>query len=314
MSKLRKLILSLIMLAATAVTFTSATFAFVFIQSQTEIEEFDIKLDCEEGLLISIDGINFASNITEEQIKKHIAGSVENFDLRKYYPVTPKSNGTDVFFDENGNVKFDIQSGDSFVLADADDYIKFDVWFKPVSSQEIKSNYTLKLSDETYFKSEAVDVKLNNKLTSGDTQYNSGDVITVDTSNAMRIGAVKENVTDSMIIYELPNENNLGSAAIEGRTDDLHNPSKNAMFTYYNNVFADAPFAAAAPDTKAYETISAESQNNVLAEFTPNTNGEYDAKKVTIYIWLEGWDADYFFGIPNLGKNISAYLSFKMEK
>ncbi len=314
MRKFRKLILSLILLAATAVTFASTTFAFVFIQRQTEIDEFDVKLECEESLLISIDGVNFVSTITKEEIKKHIAGSVEEFDKRKYNPVTPQSTAENkIAFDENGNVLFDIQSENGFVQASDKAYIKFDVWFKPVSSEASKTNYALKLSEETYFKSEVVDVELMNKLTSGEVNYNAGDTITIDTSNAMRVGAVKEDAANEMLIYELPNDKNLGSAAIEGREDDLHNKNKNAMFTYYNSMFPEDPFEEAAPDSDAYKTIDCDDQKNVLATFTPNSKGEYDAKKVTVYIWLEGWDADYFFGIPNLGKNISVKLVFKME-
>lgn len=314
MKKFRKLILSLVLLAATAVTFASTTFAFVFLQTQTEIDEFDVKLECEESLLISIDGVNFASTITEEEIKAHIAGSIEEFDKRKYNPVTPQSTAENkIAFDADGNVLFDIQSENGFVQASNTAYIKFDVWFKPISSQESKTNYALKLSDETYFKSESVEVELMNRLVSGDTTYNAGDTITIDTSNAMRLGAIKEGAVNEMLIYELPNDKNLGSAAIEGKTDDLHDPSKNAMFTYYNSMFPEDPFLEAAPDSEAYQTIGFTSEENHLATFEPNAKGEYDAKKVTIYIWLEGWDADYFFGIPNLGKNISVKLVFKME-
>lgn len=314
MNKFRKLILSLILLVATAITFASTTFAFVYIQSQTDIDEFDVKLECESSLLISIDGVNFVSKIQENEIKEHIAGSVDEFDNRKYNPITPKSTDDNkIAFDENGNVLFDIQSENGFTTASNTAYIKFDVWFKPVSSEEGQTNFALKLSEDTYFKSEAVEVGLMNKLNAGGVSYNAGDKITIDTSNAMRIGAIKEDAKDQMIIYELPNERNLGSAAIEGREDDLHNPLKNAMFTYYNNMFPEDPFDKAAPDSDAYKTISTTSVENQLATFTPNSKNEYDAKKVTIYIWLEGWDADYFFGIPNLGKNISVNLSFKLE-
>ena len=310
MKKVRKLILSLILLGVTAVTFASTTFAFVFMQSQTEIEEFDIQLECEEGLLISLDGKNFANIISEVDIKKQIAGSVAAFDKRAYYPVTPASTDNNkIAFDEDGNVKFKIQSGNSFVDAQATDYIKFDLWFKPISAKEVKSTYSLKLDSRTYFNSEDVTVNLLNKLTAGDTEYNAGDDLIIDTSNAMRIGTVEENQS-SMTIYELPNSNDLGSAAIEGSTDIRHDKTKNAMYTYYNSIFPDAPFTEAAPDSDAYKAIMVSSEDNEITKFAPNAKNEYDAKKITVYIWLEGWDADYFFGIPNVGKNISTKLVF----
>ena len=164
MKKFRKLILSLVLLAATAVTFASTTFAFVFLQMQTEIDEFDIKLELDEGLLISIDGVNFSNSITEEQIKEHIAGSIQAFNKLKYSGVTPKTINNKLAYDKNGEVEFIKIFGDYASIAPNDNYIKFDLWFKPLVEGAVRKNYGVKVSDDSYFAGNLVDVEVANQV------------------------------------------------------------------------------------------------------------------------------------------------------
>ena len=44
-----------------------------------------------------------------------------------------------------------------------------------------------------------------------------------------------------------------------------------------------------------------------------NTSHNYNIIKITIAIWLEGWDADFFRGIPQDASIFDINLGFKLE-
>ena len=118
---------------------------------------------------------------------------------------------------------------------------------------------------------------------------------------------------DKLKIYEVTDEADLGTTAIEGRTDS-HNPSSNIMYNYYNVIHPLYPFTSGAEDGEAYDTVR---QFGTLANNV--WTGEYVSKfdengiaKVTVYIWLEGWDADYLLGTSATASEIGATLEFTL--
>lgn len=195
-------------------------------------------------------------------------------------------------------------------------YIQFDLWFRlsaegSTSSPDFREKYQLVFTDETSISTLATNVTLKNKLTAlvnGEPkEFNSGDDIKVDLSNAMRLGC---NSTDlgGITVFEKTNELDLGSDAIEGATDLIHNPLNNAMYTYYNSLFPNYPFEKA-------KEHSLESKNEYtgtsLGEFIYDYDKEeYNDVKVTFYMWMEGWDADYIYGVGKEGRDMDVYLEF----
>jgi len=223
-------------------------------------------------------------------------------------------------------------------------YIKFDLYLKSRSTYEAKKNFTLKMNNDTNITSVTEEgsnlnkVRISNKLTTREyieengnityldtyKEYEPGDYVYVDISNAIRLGVYNvdqdenNNFTkyNNFNIYEMTNKYDLGSACLEladytGK--DKYNPDLNAMYTYYNNYFVKYPLNPGGKDGEAFKTKTKE---ELLAdefgkfEFN-NTNNDYNVIKLEIYIWLEGWDADYFVGIPEKTK-IRVDLGFEI--
>ncbi len=226
-----------------------------------------------------------------------------------------------------------------YVLHDVDEtnsyaYIEFDVWFKMDSSKSSTKTYDLKLVNDayiteeanlghtvksSYIKGEDTEIELYNNLTTQDGTKHTGDKITVNTKDAMRVGFTileqKGAQDNKKFIFE-PYEG-LGSYALNSciNTQDTnktkYDPNKNAMWTYFNNI--NEPALEALDDT-AFDYINSTYKNNLqddisIAEIIPNqTETAYTTVKMTISVWLEGFDADYIIGMKN--NSLKMYLNF----
>ena len=317
-----KLLLSSLAAASCAVSLTASTFAYVIIGNSVEVSDFYFDIESQEGLLVSLDGVNYQQDLTSNQVKEKIAGSVTDFDNKSFIGVTPlqeaghiKYDGTNVMFGyDNASEAHRVHDYENAVANDH--YIRFNLWFKALSNTTASSNFNLVLGEKTEIKSETVDVNIYNSFTVGTTDYHSGDKVSQSAKNAIRLGLYSENeTTDKFRIYEVTDDKDLGTTAIEGRTDE-HSPSSNIMYNYYNVIHPLYPFTSGAEDGEAFDTIKqfGTLNNNVW-------NGEYVSKfdsdgvaKVTVYLWLEGWDADYLDGTPVEGSKIGATLEFALTK
>ena len=208
-------------------------------------------------------------------------------------------------------------------------FIKFDLYLKAKSTYSEKNNFKLKVSNDTDVTSSLVDVQISNSLKTKDMDdssiykvYNANDIVNVDISNAVRVGiynAVEDEngefKYDKFNIYEKSNEYDLGSVALESHKgfEDKNDPNTNAMYTYYNNYFVNYPFTKAASDGEAFKTKTKEELLNTEFGTFKYMENDYNVIKLEIYIWLEGWDADYFIGIPE-STTIRVDLGFEIEK
>ena len=348
---IRKVILGSIALSLTLICLISTTFAWFARNQNAWIQDFDIDLTGVEGLQLSLDGNSWSQDITSEELKKSIAESVENFDKIEFGCVSVKHNtdGT-IKFDQNKQVQFGYDNvvqdpttkTFSHETLDAEankdkGYIKFDLYVRSVASYEEKRTYSLRMTDVTDITSDPVNVKLANTLTTREIvgegaerhytdnykEYHTGDNLLVDISNAVRFGMYtvdqdndgKFSRYNSFDVYEMTNDYDLGSSALEGSTDNIHDKTKNAMYTYYNSYFGRYPFTEAAQaNGDAFKTKTREQLlERELGRFNyVETKDSYNIIKLELYIWLEGWDADYFVGIPENTK-ISVDLEFGIE-
>ena len=104
----------------------------------------------------------------------------------------------------------------------------------------------------------------------------------------------------------------LGSYAIDGRTEDAYKPTLNAMYTYNNSLFPLSPYIEGVEDNGQL-TTDATFTDDVLATFTwDGDRNEYNVVKMSVMLWLEGWDADYFVGLRETA--ISVKLGFEIEE
>nr|MCR5232075.1 hypothetical protein [Acholeplasmatales bacterium] len=131
-----KLLLSSVAAVTCAVSLTASTFAYVIIGNSVEVQDFYFDIESQEGLLVSLDGTNYQQDITSNQIKEKIAGSVTDFDKKSFIGVTPlqeigkiKYDGENVMFGyDNASEANRVHDYENAVAND--NYIKFDLWFK----------------------------------------------------------------------------------------------------------------------------------------------------------------------------------------
>lgn len=208
-------------------------------------------------------------------------------------------------------------SGYSHSLSDSvanNNYLKFDLTFRIVSDNNSggsHEDYELKFTDETFIKSEELaKAVLVNTLTSNGIVYNAQDEIEFDVANAMRVAVDSK---DGLKIFEVTNEKDLGSVALEDSTSQEYDKNANAMYTYYNSIHPNYPFEKAASNGDRFKTEK-KFEDVSLGKFEySEVDGKYNDLKTTIYIWLEGWDADYFLGASVNSRKLSIKLDFKYK-
>jgi hypothetical protein len=323
----RKLILSMLMLALTIITATSTTYAWFAKNRNAWVDDFQLEIENAEGLLISVDGINFSSSISNEELIKAIVAKKqgvkiselnldtlrEDFEAIHLSSVTTKDLESFKTIDQSNVVNGYYQ----LMEAPKNTYLEFDLYFRIVSNigQTTSDVQTLSIAHDSVISSEAKSVDLVNSLNAGGTVYNSGDAIAVNPANAIRLG-IKVHESDSAIIYE-PNLG-LGSYAIEGFTEGSENydvkydPTKNAMLTYFNKLNESKLAPLSFADNEIYRGAKNFLDDTVISEFKANDEKtKYNDIHITVSLWLEGYDADYFVGVDV--KKIKMYLNFEKK-
>lgn len=332
-SKRRKLILSVLMLVMTFACLTSTTYAWFARNREAWTEDFQLDIENYDGLLISIDGKNFGASIDNKELKKAVVAKINNIDILADNESDNKVLTDDFINQEFAKIKIDsvtTNNGTKFTTIDKVNgtdgyfdvidankysYLSFDLYFTVEASRIADKNYSIsfvsqKYSDETesnmpvsYINSPENFMNVYSQFTVNNQTYNSGDKIKSLTKDAMRIGV---NHGENFTIYE-PNMG-LGSYCIEGSTLDIHNPNNNYMLQHLN--------AYGAFDLKPLDDtlgIYANTQKDFEGEvsfgtITPLNNEDYSVIKITVSIWLEGYDSDYLS--PADLTELSCFLSF----
>ena len=331
--KLRKLILSGISSIFLISTLITSTYAYVVLDSKSDVRDFEFNIESATGLLVSLDGINYVQDISNSQITEYILASAKesnsnltSFDELKFVGVTPKLNSSNnVLFKDNImqfqkdttiSTGFNSYSHQFIDAVKNIDYISFDLYFKIIDTN--KENYNLYISNNSYITGKLVEATLHNELTTTTKTYKSGEKIQVNPANAMRL-AISELKDNSLTTnyYEILDSNDLGSTAIEASNDTLHNPNLNAMYTYYNNCFPNSKFTQAAIDNESFNTKNSFciDDNDYLSQFIyDNNSNDYNIIHTKIYLYLEGWDSDYFMGLPLECNKLNIGLQFEIKK
>lgn len=333
-SFIKRIVFSFIMLFVTAITLVSSTFAWFASNREAWTDEFDLEIQNTDSLLISVDGKNFRSSIPNDLLKKAIVAKamkvdVDNITLTDDYvssifkDMALKSVTTsdlETFKAINENTIFAVDDVYELVDAQRFDYITFDLWFKVASStSKADKKYDIKfVSDEYALNNNTVTsyvtckdsvVKLHNKLTSTDKTYQSEETITLNSRDAIRIGVIHDD--GQKTIYE-PYAG-VGSYALANDLEDIYNPSKNAMLTYFNNIH-EAKLEPLASDHDIYKGTEKDFNGEIsFGQVVPNADGtDYVPIKITVSVWLEGFDADYIIGISNT--SFKMMFNFCMEE
>ena len=326
MNKLRnKLLLSIWMLVATTITLASTTYAWFASNKEVGLDDFDLELETQQNMLVSIDGVNFSSRITNEELKRGIVAKYNGIDVKDVNDISSFDNIhlQCVTYDGTTFKKITdkVDSNKNYILEETSVssgmFISFDLWFQYTSFKNDSSSYYVTFVGDSYSDNNVSgsylngsknDVKLYNKLTTIDKNYNSGDVITINTGDALRLG-VSTNESENLIFE--PNDG-LSSYAISGETIPKYNPAYNTMLTYFNNINL-GNLAPISENVDVYKnTIKNFNSDTKLGVFTKNDDNVYNTVKITISVWLEGMDGDYIIGCTNT--SLSMLLNFCVKK
>ena len=332
----RKLFLSIIASFALLITATSTTYAWFARNVDTWADEFDVEIENIEGLLISIDGQRFQSSIQVDGIKKAIVAKKLGLDVNSDELTVDRvdaefkkiyfSSVTTKDLNEFQTIDPGVITDDGYYgMKDASiwHYLEFDLYFRIDSSKDVATTEQILTfansfgGRPSYISSIPQAVTVSNKLNAGGVIYESGESIAVNPKDAMRIGVKVHDETLNDVVYE-PNYC-LGSVAIEGILDDTnltetdhvkYDPERNAMLTYFNNSNRGNLKPIAFDDREFFINTEKDFDGTkVLGRFIPNEdNTKYSDVHITVYIWLEGYDADYFVGISS--EDISIFLNF----
>ena len=344
------------MLAFTAMSLITTTYAFVILNKSVEVDPFDINVESGGGLLISLDGKTFKSGITIDELKEQIKKNTgKEYNELICAPVSISQTNGLIDYDDEGHLKMEkdhitdnpanpnsLYKLHEMVEAEKSDYLTVDFYFKVVGNVDFSKNYKLTLSGSSKLDGGKVktvtpknnlssyDKATNDVVVYGPTQENK--TLDVNPYDALRM-AIYHNIenenSDTKMdnnnlgtneIYIIENSLGLGSSAIENRSNETdvdnydikHDKNKNAMYTYYNSLFPFENFTSAAEDGEAFDTIKLEEMD--LARFVKISDNEYQTLRISVTIWLEGWDADYFLESDNGLSEFGIFLKFDLNE
>ena len=341
----RKLLLSIIMLSVTFITLVSTTFAWFSANRETQFDDFNIKLEGYDGIQISIDGSNFYSKLTADDIKMAAAAKALEVDLSTnslsneraasvyetiaLKPVTLASLNWNKIDDANESfMELDTQSiTDGYFdlkAASSYSYVAFDVWFRVANTGEANRNYELSFTTD---KDVAEDANIKaSKMSSGKyktsintafdfkgVEYNTGDEFEISQLASIRFGAIV-NDGESHILIEP--EIGTSSVAIKDDESERFNPVNNLMYQYFN-AYAPADLRPISDD-KVIEYNKVDMVHDferAIGRFKANDGkSKYQDIKVSFAIWQEAYDGDYMPGSQTVLEDVVVSLGFKMRE
>ena len=333
----------------TVMSLITTTYAFIILNKSVDVDPFNMDVKSGGGLLISLDGKKYSSGITLDELKEQIKKNTnKEYNELICAPVSVKETAGKIDYDNDNHLimekdhvyGIDLYKDHEMVIANACDYLTIDFYFEVIGNVDFTKNYKLTLSAESKLtggKTKTVTPKnylaSYDKATGNIVEYGpdkENKQVDVNPLDALRM-AIYHNIdgdskdtridltnNSSNEIYIIENSLGLGSSAIEERSDESsekydskHDKNKNAMYTYYNSLFPFEKFSKAAEDGEAFNTRTLGELD--LARFIKDGN-DYLPLKISVTIWLEGWDADYFLESDNGLSEFEIYLKFELNE
>ncbi len=349
MKILRKLIISVVSLVAVVICFIATTYAWFDVNSEANVEGFNFTAISGEGFVVSVDGSNYGSFLTNKQMKyamvrgyKPNEYTIENNKLYNNSGVEVSDSEVDKILQKE-ILLYPLTSNDGISLQNiigstaattSGKFIEFDIYFKTTSDvAEDKRSYDIYVCGEdltqmdgskvekTSIVSHDVDViaPARNLVTYNGTPEGlivgpeqAVKSVNVYTSNSLRF-SIQDTTLDTpkATIYELTNEFDLGSYATDYDGDDAE--LQRLYSAKYNAGFTH--YNNTRPDDPITELKYEDKPETVRTltdeQIITNVTAGSGEKKLTFRFWLEGWDADCFDG---LSKSMSVKLLFNSIK
>lgn len=299
---LKKVALSILLLVYSTFAFVQATFAWISIATQNTLEGMKMELASDSGIEVSLNGKDFYPNISGADLKKEVGNLVNLTHITS----TDGINFSKDFFSPK-------------VAVGNKDYITFTLWFRTtlpttkylflidnINDKVTYDEALIKNFDGTYVVSEGTTWVSTATFDNGDNIVKIGESGKYHASDAIRISFVEENVDKNLLndedlrkdlkvkIYD-PSED-------ESRGYGVEIGSYNLMKTINGNVIS---LPTSKPNTvyslsefkNPYQAYNDSSLVSSFIEGKEINGVSYWYTKITINIWLEGWDADCFDAI-----------------
>ncbi len=312
----RKIYLTMLSIILLIITFGTSTYAWVTISTTNRVDALGINATLGDRLQVSIDGTEYFTELSGKMIMDQIR----------------KVKFTDVTSLDGMTFQKDIQHQLKEATVN-EDYISMTLYFRTTSQYRnvylidnvgSGANYLEPPENGTYIISKGIGFKAKFRFLYDIEQYiEAGETRTFYAKDAMRIAFIEEKVNelqdsrsdDELIkfIYDTSENKHRGYGKEYGniayynlmKDDLLEIPTEVPNTRYSLSTFANYNPNVALNDNSKIMTL-------IATDETDEYDKTYYEGKVTINIWLEGWDADMFDGV--FRDNVKIQLMFKLGK
>lgn len=312
----RKIYLTLLSIILLVITFGTSTYAWVTISTTNRVDALGINATLGNRLEISIDGTNYFNELSGEMIMNQIK----------------KVRFTDVTSFDGINFEKNIQHQVKEAVVN-EDYIEMALYFRTssqyrnvylIDNVSESADYLVPPKDGTYVISKGIEFKAKFRFLYDVNEYiEGGETKTFYAKDAMRIAFIEEKVDD---ILDARREEELIKYIYDPSEEEHRGYGKEYGSLYYYNLLKDEnlEIPTEIPETRYSlstfanynPNVALNDNSKIMTLITTDKTDEYDRTyyegKVTIRIWLEGWDADMFDGV--FRDNLKIQLMFKLGK
>jgi len=303
---MKKVFISIFLLLYSIFAFSQATFAWISLSTKNTLDGMDMTATTESGMEVSLDGVNFSTEITADMIRREIGNIIRLDDITSLDGI---------------NFQKDLKDNSTIAVGNKD-YITFTLWFRtslPTTKylylvDNISSDLNYELAKEqtldgTYVVSKGTEWINDREFDNGNGIVEIGTKDIYYAANAIRISFVEKAVEDSLLGTEDLREDLISK---------IYDPSENETRGYGKEIGAVSYYKAKSGDDSIslptiipstiyslttfknpYEAMDNTSQIATFQKGEAIEGISYLYAKVNINIWLEGWDADCLNAVYN---------------
>jgi len=289
-----KIFISILLIVFSAIILGTTTYAWFTLNNTNKVESFSATVTAGEGLDMSLDGINWFTNLSTEHINGYLFNGYD-IESTHYPPQYPS-------FKYQANTSVDGKTIKGYDDSAASGYIQFNLKIRTKNSEKL----VIYWKEATLFstgKLWSCDVSsfVNAK---GETITSDSGAIRYYAADSTRISVIKAGSSDSPIIYELPTS---ASNTELGSLDAADLTNAYGAVNYYHVKTGDYPLRVEEVSVPAAVTTQDAPGGASLLSLTQE--GQYYVGTVTIRIWVEGWDPDCLNFV--LGDALTVGLAFE---
>ena len=284
---MRKLSISILAVVFAVVAMGATTFAWFTITNTAKINQFEVEVTAGSGFEIAVTNVGGApsawkSTITKAEVEAAIGNVVlkdlTSTDGATFYPISEIGVGV------NGT--------DDYKLGDAvtDGYAEFDIHFRSKAAGTVKLNM-----EETNItstgKTKVADVAFDEAYTGGDSFTATSDVLAY-AMNAARMAIIESNTLKVILEKAGATLNTAGTLDNTVGFGTAHAKGALAYYIAKNQIDTTGMVLSGlgtGPNTEKFgDTV----YTTKIADIATGPSNEWYTGKITVRIWLEGWDAE----------------------